>query len=251
MEYSIKEISEMAGISTRTLRYYDQIGLLSSKRENSNNYRVYNQNEIDLLQQILLYKELGLELKEIQKIISSSDYNPLSAMENHLENLLEKQKNINLLIKNVKKTILNFKGEKTMTNDEKFLGLKQEIIDKNESKYGKQVREKFGDISMDKANEQLKNMTEDQFNEIENLSNKINETLKQAKNQGDPSSDLAQSVCKMHKDWISFYWGYYDKSAHKELANSYVEDERFKKYYENIEPGCAEFLRNALLIFCK
>lgn len=251
MEYSIKEVSEIAGISTRTLRYYDQIGLLSSNRENYNNYRVYKQEDIDLLQQILLYKELGFKLHEIKKLLTSYDYDPIIIMQNHLNNLKVKQNNINTLINNVEKTISNYKGEIKMTNDEKFEGLKQEMIDKNELEFGHDVRTNFGDKAMDKSNQQIINMSKEQKEEIENFSIKINETLKQAKEQGDPASRLAQSVCEMHKDWISFYWGSYDKSAHMQLAKSYVEDERFKKYYDAIAPGCAEFLKDALYIYCK
>ena len=69
MEYSINKLAKLAGISTRTLRYYDEIGLLCPLRVSGNSYRVYGQREVDLLQQILFYRELGLPLDVIKNIM--------------------------------------------------------------------------------------------------------------------------------------------------------------------------------------
>ena len=71
MEYSIKDLSEIAGITTRTLRYYDEIDILKPAKISDSGYRIYSDNEVDLLQQILFYKELGLDLKTIKDILSS------------------------------------------------------------------------------------------------------------------------------------------------------------------------------------
>lgn len=70
MEYSIKDLSEIAGITTRTLRYYDEIDILKPAKISDSGYRIYSDNEVDLLQQILFYKELGLDLKTIKDILS-------------------------------------------------------------------------------------------------------------------------------------------------------------------------------------
>ena len=67
MEYSIKDLSEIAGITTRTLRYYDEIDILKPAKISDSGYRIYSDNEVDLLQQILFYKELGLDLKTIKR----------------------------------------------------------------------------------------------------------------------------------------------------------------------------------------
>lgn len=80
MEYSINKLAKLAGVSTRTLRYYDEIGLLSPERISSNGYRVYGQKEVDLLQQILFYRELGVSLDEIKNIVWSKDYDGIAAL---------------------------------------------------------------------------------------------------------------------------------------------------------------------------
>ena len=102
MEYSIKELSELAGVSARTLRYYDEIGLLKPLRVSDAGYRYYGEKETALLQQILFYRERGFELKTIQKIIYDKEFDMLEAMEEHLRQLENQKKHTELLIQTVK-----------------------------------------------------------------------------------------------------------------------------------------------------
>jgi len=251
MEYSINKLARLAGISTRTLRYYDEIGLLSPNRISSNGYRVYGKKEVDLLQQILFYRELSVPLDEIKNIITSKDYNALTALEGHLTALKMKREQIELLIKNVEKTIAEAKGEIAMSDKEKFEGFKQKMIDENEKKYGKEIREKYGEDAVNASNAKLMNMTEEEYKKVQELSGQINEALKAAYEQGDPAGELAQKLAALHKEWLCYYWNSYSKEAHIGLAQLYVDDPRFKKYYDDIVPGGAEFLRDAIKIYCQ
>jgi DNA-binding transcriptional MerR regulator len=251
MEYSINQLAKLAGITTRTLRYYDEIGLLPPQRISTNGYRVYGQKEVDLLQQIMFYRELGVQLEEIKKIIWAKDYDRTAALLEHLSALKAKKAQIELLINNVEKTIAASKGEIKMTDKEKFEGFKQKLIEDNEKKFGKEVREKYGDAAVDASNAKLMGLTTEQYEKVQELSQQINETLKEAYRQGDPSSELAQHACALHKEWLCFFWKDYSKEAHLGLAQTYVDDPRFKAYYDAIEEGCAEFLRDALQIYCK
>ena len=250
MEYSINVLSKLAGISTRTLRYYDEIGLLSPERIKNNDYRVYGQNEVDLLQQILFFRELGVSLGEIKKIVCSKEYDKTLALQEHLLALKAKREQIEILIANVEKTIATSRGEYVMDNKEKFEGFKQNLIDENEKKYGKEIREKFGDAIIDDSNAKMMGLNKEQYEETKQLSEEINSLLKKAFEEGNPSSELAQKVCGLHKKWVGYFWNYYSKEAHLSLAQAYVDDPRFKKYYDNIATGCAEFLYSALQIYC-
>jgi len=97
MEYTVQKLGSLAGISTRTLRYYDEIGILKPARINSSGYRIYGEAEIDRLQQILFYRELGLSLDRIKDIITSPSFNSAYALKEHYENLLEKKKTIRFI----------------------------------------------------------------------------------------------------------------------------------------------------------
>ena len=137
-----------------------------------------------------------------------------------------------------------------MSDTEKFEGLKKNLIDENEQKYGKEIRASFGDQTVDDSNAKLMGLTPEKYAEREDLSQQINQTLKQALEQGDPTGELARKVSEMHKKWLCFYWKDYSKEAHRGLAQAYVEDPRFRKYYDDIAPGCAEFLRDAITTYC-
>lgn len=249
MEYTVQKLSKLAGVSTRTLRYYDEIGILKPARINSSGYRIYGEEEIDILQQILFYKELGINLDAIKSILEDPSFNKLTSLKDHHSKLLEKRKQLDLLITNVEQTIASVKGDVKMANKEKFKGFKQKMIDDNEKKYGKEIREKYGNDTIDKSNKLFANMSEDDYNKFTFLSEEINKTLLEAFKTNDPSSELAQKVANMHKEWLLYTWPKYSKEAHAGLAQMYVDDERFKAYYDKEQDGLAEFLRDSILAF--
>ena len=125
MEYTVKDLAEIAGISRRSLRHYDEIGLLKPGRINSSGYRIYTQKEIDKLQQILFYRELGVTLKDIQKIVNSKGFDEIKSLQDHHKKLLQQKKYLTSLIHNVEKTIISKKRRLIMSNQEKFEGFKK------------------------------------------------------------------------------------------------------------------------------
>lgn len=249
MEYTVQKLGRIAGISTRTLRYYDEIGILKPARINSSGYRIYGQAEVDRLQQILFYRELGVSLEQIKKIVTSPHFDAAAALKEHHARLLDKRKQLDALIANVEKTIAASEGRKKMTDQEKFEGFKMKLIDENERKYGKEVREKYGEEAVDRSNAEFKNMTPKQYEELSRLSEEVLSTLAEAFKQGDPAGELAQKAADLHRQWLTYFWKEYSKEAHAGIAQMYVDDERFKAYYDRDQPGTAEFLRDAIHIY--
>jgi len=249
VEYTVQKLGLLAGISTRTLRYYDEIGILKPARINSSGYRIYGRAEVDKLQQILFYRELGVSLENIKDIVTAPSFDGSKALKNHREKLIGKRKQLDLLITNVDKTIALMEGKIIMTDKEKFAGFKQKTIDNNEKKYGKEIRAKYGDEQVDKSNKVIKDMTEEEYLQVEKLGASVIETLKAAMVTGDPAGELAQKTADLHRQWLSFYWDCYTKEAHAGLAQMYVDDERFTAYYDKQQPGVAAFLRDAILIY--
>ncbi len=249
MEYTVQKLGSLAGVSTRTLRYYDEIGILKPARINSSGYRIYGQAEVNRLQQILFYRELGVSLDNIKDIVTAPSFDGANALKVHREKLLEKRQQLDLLIANVDKTIALTEGRITMSDKEKFEGFKQKMIDENEKKYGKEIREKYGKDTVEKSNAKLKNMTQEQFDEVTSLADQVQVTLAQAFETGDPAGELAQKAADLHKQWLTYYWKEYSKEAHAGLAQMYVDDERFTAYYDKEKPGTAEFLRDAIHIY--
>ncbi len=249
LEYTVQKLAGMAGISGRTLRYYDEIGILKPARTSTSGYRVYGQAEVDRLQQILFYRELGVSLEEIGQILNRPSFDAALALLLHRDKLLEKRKQLDILIDNVEKSIACKEGRTTMSDREKFEGFKQKMIDDNEERYGKEAREKFGDEQVDASNQKLKELTPQQYAKLEKLSSSVMETLKAAMVEGDPSSDMAQKTADLHRQWLGFFWNEYSREAHAGLARMYVDDERFRQYYDQVQVGAAMFLRDAILIY--
>lgn len=249
MEYTVQKLGKIAGISTRTLRYYDEIKILIPARINSSGYRIYGQKEIDKLQQILFYREIGVSLENIKKIINTPNFDEDIALRNHLEKLLEKREQLDLLIKNVNKTIATREGEIIMNNKEKFEGFKQNMIDDNEKKYGEEIRLKYGEKQIDKSNRKIKAMSKEKYAEIKKLSEDVISILNEAFITGDPAGELAQKAVELHRKWLSFYWDSYTKEAHVAITQMYVDDERFTAYYDKKQSGVTVFLRDAVLIY--
>lgn len=249
MEYTVQKLGRMAGISTRTLRYYDEIGILKPARINSSGYRIYGQPEVDRLQHILFFRELGVALENIKEILDSPLFDSNEALKGHRGKLLEKREQLDILIANVEKTIALNEGRITMTDREKFEGFKQKMIDENEEKYGEEIRAKYGNDQIDKSNRKIKGMTREQYEEVEKLGRDVLDTLSQAFDTGDPAGELAQKAADLHKRWLAYFWDSYSKEAHAGIAQMYVEDERFTAYYDKVKPGMARFLRDAVLIY--
>lgn len=249
MEYTIQKLARLAGVSTRTLRYYDEIGLLKPARINSSGYRIYGQNEVNLLQQIMFYRELGAQLETIKEIINDPNFDRLEALQEHLEKLIEKRKQIDLLIENVKKTILHEEGRIQMSDKEKFEGFKRKLVEENEAKYGEKVRKRWGEEALKASNQKVLNMSREDYEKATKLAEEVNNTLAEAMETGDPGSEIAQKCADLHKQWLIYFWKEYSKEAHAGLAQMYVDDERFKAYYDKIKPGAAEFLRDAIHIY--
>ncbi len=249
MEYTVQKLANLAGISSRTLRYYDKIEILKPARINSSGYRIYGQKEIEQLQQILFYKELGISLEGIKEIVTAPFFDRQAALIEHRKNLLAKRIQLDRLLSNVDKTIAESEGGIKMKDRERFDGFKEELIRNNEKKYGKEIRAKYGDKEIDQSNKILRGLTEEQYKQLEELSDDIMVKLKEAFKTGNPAGELGQQVANLHKEWLGYSWPSYTKEAHAGLAQMYVDDERFTAYYDKDQPGLAVFLRDAIFIY--
>ena len=250
MEYTVNKLSKISGVSARTLRYYNEIELLKPVRIAESGYRMYGQKELDVLQQILFYRELGFPLEDIKGILYAADFDKENAFHCHLAELNKKRERLDVLINNVTKSMSAMRGEIEMADNEKFEGFKQTLVNENEEKYGAEIRAKYGDAAMDASSARIKGLTQWQYDEGERLRVAYEEKLKSALETGDPLNEVAQDACDLHRQWLLVFNPDYSKEYHKGLGEMYVADERFKAHYEKIAPGCAEFFRDAINIYC-
>lgn len=245
----MRNLSRIAGVSARTLRYYDEIGLLKPARINSSGYRIYGREQVDRLQQILFYRELGVSLENIGAIIDAPCFDEAEALRRHRAKLLAERERLDLLLANIGKTIAAKERRIEMSDMEKFEGFKKKLIENNEKKYGQEAREKYGAMTVDASNSKLRKMTEAEYEAVNRLGQEVLAALSEAFRTGDAAGGPAQKAADLHRKWLSFYWASYTKEAHAGIAEMYAADERFKAYYDKEQPGAAEFLRDAILIY--
>ncbi len=248
MEYSIQQLSRLSGVSTRALRWYDKLGLLKPGRVAENGYRYYNLPEVNRLQDILFYRALGVPLASIQAILDDPSFRRLAALRSHLSALEAEQKKMQVLIESVKETIQSEERNEMMSDETKFRAFKQQVVEENEAKYGKEIREKYGDRSVDAANAAVLNLSPEQYRTWEELGTEILERLNRAVAQHeDPEGEAGRELTELHRRWLTLSWGQYEPAKHRGVAQMYVQDSRFTAYYDKTTTGCAEFLKDAIL----
>lgn len=250
MEYTVKALAELAGVTPRTLRWYDQKGLLKPRRTTEAGYRLYGREEVDRLQTILFYKELGLELEAVREILDAPGFDRLAALQSHLAELETRRRRLDALILTVEKTIDEAKGGTHMSDKEKFEAFKRRAVEANEEQYGKEIRKKYGDETVDRANANVLSLSEEDYGQWKALGEEIRSALSAAVRENeDPAGKEGQRVAELHRRWLSYSWETYTPQAHRGLAELYTADKRFTAYYDQEVPGCAAFLRDAVRIY--
>ncbi|WP_066186004.1 MerR family transcriptional regulator [Gracilibacillus timonensis] len=245
----IKEVADLARISVRTLHHYDEIGLLSPETTTDSGYRLYSEADLEMLQQILLFRELDFPLKKIKEIISKPNFDQLEALTQHRNEILEKRRYLDQVLITIDKTMKHKRGESHMTTEEKFEAFKEKMIEDNEETYGEEIREKYGEETIENSNAKIRGMSQVDYQAMVQLEKELFDLLEKAYQTGDPASDLAQQAAAKHKEWLMYSWSTYSKEAHVGLAEMYVADERFTAYYDKQVKNGTRFLRDAILIF--
>ena len=250
MEYTIQALAKLSGVTSRTLRWYDSIGLLRPERVTQAGYRIYGPEQVDRLQQILFFRELGMPLKDIGAILDDPKFDRQAALQSHLAELGRERERLDRLIVAVEQTLLDAKGEITMTDKEKFAAFQRKAVEDNEEKYGKEIRDKYGDKAVDESNRAFLSMSQEEGEMWKALDEEIRTALEKAVTAGeDPAGEEGQRIAALHAKWLSFGGQSYSPAKHRGIAELYVLDERFTAYYDRTVPGCARFLRDAVAAY--
>jgi len=195
----IHELAKISGVSTRTLRYYDEIGLLKPSSRSDGSYRVYSEKEINHLEQILIYKELGFSLDKIKEMIYRPNFNIQSAYLEQLSHIEKELEHYQQLKSHIIKSLETYERNETMSKQEQFKVFKENLIQKNDELYGGEVKEKYGSNIYALSNQKLKNMSQSDFEKVTQLEKDIINYLLIAYKTQDPSSKEAKIACELHK----------------------------------------------------
>lgn len=240
----INEVAKLTGVTIRTLHYYDGIGLLKPSQITEAGYRLYDENALSMLQQILFFKELDFPLNEIKEIMDNPEFDITEALQYHKELLIKKRERINKLIKLVEKTL---KGESNMS----FKEFDMTEIENAKNKYSKEVKERWGKTDAYLESEKkTSSYNKDQWQKINEESNAL---LKAFADNIDKAPD-SKEVQELVNEWKDFITARFYKCTNEilqGLGQMYVGDERFKKNIDQNGEGTAEFMSEAIAIYCE
>lgn len=240
----IQEVSKMTGVSVRTLRYYDEIGLLRPDEVTAGGYRVYREPALRRLQQILFYRELEVRLEDISRLLDHPNLSEQDILSNQLQLMKLKQARLEGIIRLLEQRV---KGEPIMSFQEFSL----DDIKAYEEQYREEVEEKYGESDAYKESQKRTGRyTKDDWSNIQTESGAIYEALA-AKRQGDPGDDDVQALVG---DWQALISRYFYPCSDEMLAGlgeMYQADERFRANIDQYGEGLTDFLSEAIRIFTK
>jgi DNA-binding transcriptional MerR regulator len=244
MRYTIKEIAGLAGVTTRTLRYYDQIGLLPPAEIGSNGYRYYDKDSLLHLQQILFYRELDVPLNEIQLIMSRPDFNLENALADHRARLSKRWQRLEALITTIDKTIANLQGGRQMAAEDYFEGF-------DHRQYEDEVKQRWGDTSQ-YAESQKKwgSYSQEEKEAIKAEGGRITIAMVSEDPNTSPDDPRVQEAIGEYHAYLNKYFYTCEVGYLRGLADMWAADPRFAINYDRIRPGGAAFVREAVYIFC-
>ncbi len=247
--YTAGQLAERAGVSTRTLRHYEDMGLLNPERAD-NGYRVYGSNDVRRLGHVLAMRACGLPLSTIGTLLKDPQADVRCVLSDHLESLRVRGRQLEEAMGRTQAAIEAIERMDSMDDTARFEQMKAQAVQANEERYGKEARQRHGETAVDAANQNLLSMSQDEWDAKEALEESIKVQLRLAMANGDVHGADARELAHMHERWIRMHWGSgaYSPQAHRGLARGYLADPRFRDYYDAAAGnGATEFLVDALL----
>jgi len=249
MAYTVKQVAEISGVSVRTLHFYDEVGLLKPAYIGANGYRYYEERQVLTLQQILFFRTLGLELKQIHRILTRPDFDQIAALESHRKVLRKSLADTRKLIQTIENTIEHLKGKKPMKAKAMFAGFSPEQQARHEQylidRYGAGAKET---IAQSKA--RVKDWTKADWETSGGVFNGICQDLVKAMQQNLPAeSSETQTVIRRHHEWLKQFW----TPTRESYAghSQFVLDPEFRKVYEAHDPALPEYASAAMRSFAE
>jgi MerR family transcriptional regulator, thiopeptide resistance regulator len=246
MAYTVKQLSSLAGVSARTLHYYDQIGMLKPTTYGGNGYRYYDEEAALRLQQILFFREMDFSLEEIMEILARPDFDRQRALQEHRAALQQRVKRLENLIQTIDKTIHHLKGEQNMRQHELFDG----FSDEKQKEYAEEVRRKYGPDATRESDRLWASYSAEQKKTIMAEGKAVYNDLADAMEAGmsAESGEVQKIVARWHEHLKYFYEP--DIERLRGLGQMYVDSPDFYASISKVQKGLPEFFNQAIQFYC-
>jgi len=238
-------VSTLAGVSVRTLHHYDQIGLLHPSARSNGGYRLYEVGDLERLQQILFYRELGFPLEEIRRVMLDPSFDRGTALRAQRRLLAERASRAGALLEAMDATIEALEKGTEMDKEDMF-GV---FGDFDPSQYDEEVKERWGDTDAYKESARRSaHYSKEDWRRFKAESEEINNDLAAAMDRGSPPTDPeVLKIAERARLQIDQWFYPCSREMHANLGRMYVADPRFAKTYEDLRPGLAQYWCDAIV----
>lgn len=242
--YTISQLAKMAGVSVRTLRHYDQIGLLVPSSRSPAGYRQYERQDLLRLQQILFFRELDFPLDEIQAILDDPGFDQVQALEGHRRRLEQRMARLTQLLHTVDKTLLQLtEDDMALTDEELYAGFTKE----QRERYEREVNTLYDPEIVKATNRRIRKMSKAQWQAVKDEGGNVARDIAAVADLP-PDAPEVQARIARHHAWIeNFYPANAD--GYRGLGQMYAEHDEFRAFYEQFRPGLADFMRTAMVCY--
>ncbi|CAL9301126.1 MULTISPECIES: MerR family transcriptional regulator [unclassified Streptomyces] len=243
MGYSVGQVARLAGITVRTLHHYDEIGLLSPSGRSHAGHRRYGDDDLDRLQQILFYRELGFPLDEVAVLLDDPDTDPQEHLRRQHHLLTTRIAELQKMAEAVEHAMEAKKMGINLTPEEKF-----EVFGDDPEKYNDEVEQRWGDTDAYRESQRrTARYTKADWQRIQDEAKEWGVRYQALMEDGEePSGERAMDMAEEHRQHICRWFYECPYEMHRCLGAMYVDDERFKAFYDAMRPGLAEHLRDAI-----
>lgn len=248
--HTVKDVARMSGVSVRTLRFYDEIGLLKPAFYGDNGYRYYEKEQLLKLQQVLFYRELGIELAQVKKILDDPDFDTAAALRLHRDHLKKETERTQALIRTIDKTLAHLEEEAPMKDDEIYLGFDP----KKQAEYERELVDSYGSHAQKNIEESVRRTRAwraEDYTRTRDDYDELHRAFTEALDRGlKPADSEVQLLVRQHYEIVDRFWTP-NHEAYIGLSQMYNEHSAFKKLYEGYHPRLAEYLAEAMKVFAE
>ncbi|WP_406104981.1 MerR family transcriptional regulator [Streptomyces sp. NBC_01003] len=245
MSYSVGQVAGFAGVTVRTLHHYDEIGLLAPVGRSHAGHRRYSDADLDRLQQILFYRELGFPLDEVAALLDDPKADPRAHLRRQHELLTARIEKLQKMAEAVEHAMEARKMGINLTPEEKF----EVFGDKDPERYAQEAEERWGGTdTYAESQRRAARYTKDDWKRMQAEVADWGERYDALMAAGEPATgERAMDMAEEHRQHITKWFYECSFEIHCGLGEMYVADERFKEFYESMRPGLAEHLRDAII----
>lgn len=243
MAYTVGDVAKLAHVSVRTLHHYDEVGVLEPSERSDTGYRLYSSEDLERLQQVLLYKEIGLGLKEIRDLMADPTFDRRAALIVQRDLIAEQALRLEAILGLIDRTLASLEGGIGMPKEELF----EVFGDFDPSEYEDEVKERWGDTDAYKESaRRTKRYTKEDWQRFKDESEEIGTAIASLMDEGvAPHDPRAMDAVERYRLQIDHWFYPCSREMHAELGKMYVADPRFTATYERIRPGMAQYVCDA------